>query len=429
MLFYLEFSINFLIAFSCAYIVYLLLKKRLCFRPHIWSRVLVLLALQLSFGPRIYSEEVTGTLATLFFLLLAVFLACTDDALIKLSSVLLLYPIHAALSYLTEDLGFLCWLYVFHENMTPGGELALHTGTMILRLLSWILVHRLTQEFFSDKSLLFPQRMWPVIDLVCLTSFFGIITLIYQVDTDHSYTIYPACAACILANIGICRLCVYIAQSSHDTMEAELLRSQKAYYEELEAGQAKTRHLKHDMKNHLTVAGTLLKSGQACRAQEYLTDLSGHLQSEILIFCQHPALNAVLNAKYQLAISYDIECKFQVEVGQDIKINDVSLCSLAANTLDNAIEACCAMPDPTQRKISLKARRAGGYFSYLIENSKANPVAKSNGKFYTGKKEKKHHGFGLQSVETMVRRYGGAIDISYDEALFSVTVLIPLKVK
>lgn len=429
MLFYLEFFINFLIALACASIVYSLLMKRLNFRPRIWSRILVVIALWLSFGPRIYSEEVTGTLATLLLLLLAVFVSCTDDVLVKLSSVLLLYPIHAALSYLTEDLGFLFWLYVFHEDMTPGGELALHTCTMLLRLLSWVLVHHLAQEFFSDKSLLFPRRMWPVIDLVCLTSFLGIITLIYQADTERSYAIYPACVACILGNIGICRLCVHIAQSARNAMEAELLKSQKAYYDELEASQTETRQLKHDMKNHLSVARTLLKNGQILRVQAYLTDLSGQLHSEAMLFCQHPVLNAVLNAKYRLAQSAEIQCEFHLEVGQDMEIDDVSLCSLAANTLDNAIEACQAVPEPAQRWITLKSRCADGYFSYWIENSKAAPAPKSDGKFVTRKKEKDAHGFGLRSVEAMVRKYDGTMDLSWDEETFSVTVLIPINEK
>lgn len=429
MLFYLEFFINFLITLACASIVYSLLMKRLNFRPRIWSRILVIMALWLSFGPRIYSEEVTGTLATLLLLLLAVFVSCTDDVLVKLSSVLLLYPIHAALSYLTEDLGFLFWLYVFHEDMTPGGELALHTCTMLLRLLSWVLIHHLAQEFFSDKSLLFPRRMWPVIDLVCLTSFFGIITLIYQADTERSYAIYPACVACILGNIGICRLCVHIAQSARNAMEAELLKSQKAYYDELEASQTETRQLKHDMKNHLSVARTLLKNGQILRAQAYLMDLSGQLHSEAMLFCQHPVLNAVLNAKYRLARSAEIQCEFHLEAGQDMEIDDVSLCALAANTLDNAIEACQAIPEPAQRWITLKSRCADGYFSYWIENSKAAPAPKSDGKFVTRKKEKDAHGFGLRSVEAMVRKYDGTMDLSWDEETFSVTVLIPINEK
>ncbi len=426
MLFYLEFSINFLIALSCAYIVYLLLAKQLNFRPCIWSRVLVTAALCLSFGSRIYSEEMTGTIATLLFLLLAVFVACADDVLVKLSSVLLLYPIHAALSYLTEDLGFLCWLYVFHEDMTPGGELVLHTCTMLLRLLLWVLVYHLAKEFFSEKALQFPQKMWPVIDLVCLTSLLGLVTLIYHVDTDHSYAIYPACVACVLANISICRLCVYIAQSTRGAMEAEVLKSQEAYYRELEASQSETRQLKHDMKNHLTVARTLLENGQISRTQAYLADLSGQLHSELLLFCQHPVLNAVLNAKYRLARSSEIHCEFHVEVGQDMGIDDVNLCALAANTLDNAIEACLSVPEPSNRWITLKSRCADGYFSYWVENSKTTPVAETGGKFLTRKKEKNAHGLGLRSVETMVRRHDGTMDVSWDEKRFSVTVLIPI---
>ena len=47
-----------------------------------------------------------------------------------------------------------------------------------------------------------------------------------------------------------------------------------------------------------------------------------------------------------------------------------------------------------------------------------------NTKFYTSKKEKDEHGWGIESVKQIVRKYNGEIDFKYDKDFFEVEIII-----
>ena len=278
------------------------------------------------------------------------------------------------------------------------------------------------------SSFQFSKKLWCIIDLICLASFLGIIFLIYFADTDHSYLTWPPCIACILTNMGVLFVCSSFSQSLRTELELDMLRIQEGYYEKMAAEHEKVRKLRHDMRNHLGVLQIFLRDGETAQAREYLSQLSDEFQTEIRRFCEHPAINAVLNAKYQLAESCNITCRFYPQLPRDMGMDPVSLCLLIANTLDNAIEACRKIPEGSSlsRHILLKARCENGFFSYYIENTKVNPVRQKQGVFLTDKEEAALHGLGLKTVNDIVRKQGGSIEISYTEDAFSVTALIPL---
>ena len=67
-------------------------------------------------------------------------------------------------------------------------------------------------------------------------------------------------------------------------------------------------------------------------------------------------------------------------------IDDISLCTIFANTLDNAIEACAKMEKAEDRKLSVRVRyMENGYFSYEIVNSKRNEIYEKRGVYFTDK--------------------------------------------
>lgn len=426
MLPYIEQITTFSICIIYTWFIYRIIEECFPLRPQKWVRVLFFMVLFLCSSPFIYSGETTGTLGLLLGFFLAVFLASTSDLLTKVSFTLILYPIWTAVNYLTEDLGFVIWRYGFKTELSPSAELLLHSATMLLRILFWYSSWRVIKQRPDKSPLNFSKQTWLTIDVICLASFLGIITIIYNADLKTSYFTWPACIACILTNIGIYYLCGYMAKSARTEVEVEMLRLEKNYYEELEASQTEVRKLRHDMKNHFNVALSFLNNRQPEMAQNYLTQLSGEFSSDLKQFCENSIVNALLNAKYRLAQSNSISCQFHAELSQDTGIDPVSLCSLVANTLDNAVEACCKVLKKEDRRILLKARCSGGYFSYYIENSYVGGLKESKGIFQTTKKESSRHGFGLQNVKDMIQKYNGTLDISYTDHSFSVTVLIPI---
>ncbi len=136
-------------------------------------------------------------------------------------------------------------------------------------------------------------------------------------------------------------------------------------------------------------------------------------------FCKNSIVNAVLNAKYNLAVEHGIDCFFHIDLQKLTGIDAVSLCCLFSNTLDNAIEASVKIPDPHDRHISVKAR-----VTDEITNAKRNAVLEQKGILKSDKEDPAAHGLGLSSVREVVEKYSGTLDLSYTEDTFTVTVLI-----
>ena len=329
-----------------------------------------------------------------------------------------------SINYITQDIGHLIWVYAFDRTPSSIVQTVLHTTTLALRLPIWYLLYRLVKHWLSYTVKLLLPRMWIVLDLVALTSFTGIITVIKNTETAHSYTAYPACVACVFTTLGCCYLCTYMAKTVRSDMALETFQYQQSYYQELEQNQQTVRRLRHDMKNHLNIIGTFLRDNEIEQAKEYFQELNREFASNLKVYCPNKIVNAVLNSKEQLALDSNIQCDFQIDLETSPKIDDIDLCSILGNTIDNAIEALGKVPELSERTLSLKARYTNSFFSYEIKNSKINEIQKKGGRFLTDKIEKEAHGIGLRSVQTIVEKYNGDMDISYTNDTFTVTIMI-----
>lgn len=372
----------------------------------------------------VYPEELTGLTACLLLLASALFLFFKGEWYLKLSASIILFPIITSISYVTQDVGSLMWEYIFNRNMNPYAETFLHTFTMFLRIPVYYFIYRCLKNWLSDTVHLLTKKMWMVIDLVSMTSFTGIISVIYSCVTANSYLAYPTCAASLFTSLGCFYLCTYMARAVKTDMELRMLSYQKSYYEEIEKNQQTVRKLRHDMKNHLNIIGMLIADEKTPEAKNYLTELNQEFAVTAKTYCSNEVVNAVLNNKEQSAAEAQIRCEFQIDLAEDPQMEDIDLCALLSNTLDNAIEACRKIPEASERFLSVKARCQKGFFSYKVVNSKANEVTEENGCFVTSKKDAGLHGIGLKNVKQIVAKYEGYVEVSYDEHSFTVVVMI-----
>ncbi|HEX3023022.1 MAG TPA: ATP-binding protein, partial [Lachnospiraceae bacterium] len=161
-------------------------------------------------------------------------------------------------------------------------------------------------------------------------------------------------------------------------------------------------------------------------AKDYFSTLYDMFPVSNHSFCKNSILNAVLNLKYNVAVQNGIDCFFHIEINEILSINDVDLCSLFSNTLDNAIEAVLKTDNTSLRRISMKARCDKGYFSYSIMNSKQNDIKEWNGRIRSDKTEGEEHGFGLLNVQDIVEKYHGTLDITYTHDEFTVLAIIKI---
>ncbi len=420
-----EMVVTTFISFFFGYTLFLVTKSFLTPRwTHPFVSFVIICLLFCCANIVVYPEELTGTTSFFFCFILILMVFFKNKWYLKLSAAILIFPVVVSINYILQDIGSLIWQFVYNEQMSDIEQTVLHTITLALRIPLWYGIYRLIKSWIPYTVKTLVPRMWMVLDLVALTSFVGVVTVIHHTNTIVSYTAYPACIASIITTLGCCYLCTYMAKTVQADMALETIQYQQSYYEELEQNQQTIRRLRHDMKNHLNIIGTFLRNKETDKAIQYLKDLNQEFTSNLRVYCPNGIVNAILNNKEQIALDANIQCNFQIDLAQSPNIEDVDLCSILGNTLDNAIEALRKMPEISKRSLAVKARYTDGFFSYEIKNAKVNEIAIDHGQFITDKTDKRSHGIGLRSVKNIVEKYGGEIDISYTKDTFTVTIMI-----
>ena len=103
-------------------------------------------------------------------------------------------------------------------------------------------------------------------------------------------------------------------------------------------------------------------------------------------------------------------------------MDETELCIIIGNLFDNAIEAVKGLPDE-QRQIDFSIQNPNGIFRIEITNPYEGERRKVEHHYLTTKKENTEmHGLGLMSVQKIVEKYDGLIEINDVDSLFKVDV-------
>ncbi|GCF93999.1 sensor histidine kinase [Enterococcus florum] len=365
----------------------------------------------------VYPNDSVNIIGPFLFFLIASLWSLEGPMIHKISLVFILHPLLAALNFLIEDIGLRLWIA---GGQTAWMDLSVHVVTYGIRCGIWFAIYRMFCSSIPYRKTQLSLKLWLLIDCICLTPLFTMISLILLTPSDTLF-IYPASFACVLTSLSTMYMTGYIAKSFNYELENQNLRLQKEYYLELENNQRQLRKLHHDMNNHFSVLLNLINEKEEKKMTDYLVKLTEQHQMTQKQFCKNSIVNAVLNAKYQLIAAENINSSIEVEIDHMVAIDDISLCSLFGNTIDNAIEA---IRQSSQKKIELKARYYNGTFSYKISNTKDQPVLQKKQRFISTKQSSKDHGIGLETVRQIVESYGGTLQIDYDRDHFSLVVFI-----
>lgn len=224
----------------------------------------------------------------------------------------------------------------------------------------------------------------------------------------------------LLAVFGIFYLKNRIMKQEHEflLLKEELERKK---YEELMAVLYRNRELVHDTKNHLLVIHEYGKNGdydRLCQYVEYLMDSFVHVTPGV--FSGNKVLDLLLSQKKTEALEKGICFQEDITPLSGISLSDPEICELFGNLLDNAVEACESVEGI--RKIVLTVRQQNQMLFLEIRNTIQEKPVRSGRYFVTRKKQKENHGFGLRSVERIVKEHDGLIEYHTDQEWFTVTV-------
>lgn len=144
--------------------------------------------------------------------------------------------------------------------------------------------------------------------------------------------------------------------------------AQKSYLTEAAARDAQTRAFRHDIQNHLVVLDGLLQAETPQAARAYLDRLKA--VSARLSFPCHtgsPVADILLREKLGLAAAEGITAEAALTLPSAWGVDELDLCVILANALDNAVSACRAVGGETYIRVS--GERQGDFYHIAIENT------------------------------------------------------------
>jgi sensor histidine kinase regulating citrate/malate metabolism len=193
---------------------------------------------------------------------------------------------------------------------------------------------------------------------------------------------------------------------------------QKQHYESLLEKEEETRKYRHDMMNHMVYMNGLAKKKESEKIYEYINELMTELETiqKKKINTGNDVIDIMTNHYIEL-----LDKKVSISVTGEInpKIDDLKLCIIYGNILQNAIEELAQCGSEAWLRVRLEQGRE--YCVITIENSLSGKTSKKR-----IQSDLKDHGIGLQNVKLVVDELNGKIETKKGNDYYHISVSLPL---
>lgn len=196
------------------------------------------------------------------------------------------------------------------------------------------------------------------------------------------------------------------AQARQSRAQAEALRRD---YELLQKRLELGRSYRHDTRHHILALSALLQQGEGEAALRYVSDWQGQLvQIENRSWCRNSAVNAVLSAYLTQAEEAGCVVEAEISLPEELPVEELDLCVVVANALENAIHACQSAP-PEERRIKLELALADHRRLTIHVDNPCPESVEFGSDGFPVIQSREGHGQGLKSIAAVTEKYHGML--------------------
>ena len=205
----------------------------------------------------------------------------------------------------------------------------------------------------------------------------------------------------------------------NDMMEANYKGLKKAY--------ETNKTLQHDHKNHLLAIFTLIEEDKKSDALDYIRAYLDYNRTILKdLKTGNNILDIILNCKIDEAKDNNIRFDYCIEYIGQLHIQDIDMCALMANLLDNAMEAS-GKSGKEEPWICFKLYRRKEMLFINLSNCFHRNKNERKTFFQTEKQNKQLHGWGMKSIEAVIKKYGGHKEYHIHDGFIEIVINIPIE--
>lgn len=265
----------------------------------------------------------------------------------------------------------------------------------------------------------------PIFTLFPFLSF--ILLAFYAVQRTYLLSIFiPLVLSTIIISIAYYLIAMSIDRTKRHQLLEKQMALQRDHYRNLSDSITAAKVTRHDLRHHLVTISEFLGKKEVVAAHEYLNRLCNHYDDSLIpTVCHNQSADALICHYLKLARQQGIDVDVNLHIPDNLGIDDLDLCVIIGNCLENAIEACNKINGTEQCFIDINASITKGYLVIKITNS-FNGIVQSQDDAFVSSKKSADSGIGLSSVKTLAAKYHGQCFISFDQHVFKVSISLKL---
>lgn len=233
------------------------------------------------------------------------------------------------------------------------------------------------------------------------------------------------CVSLVIARTQVSATAAALCMQEEKQAMAAQLHIQRREYEDMCKKMEIARTYRHDMRHHLMVLRSLAGGEDNEQIVQYISELDDRMvESERKTYCENSTVNAVLYSYIGQAKQFGIAVRIHVQIPSQLPFDELDLCVVLANALENAVNACQNNKENKDQYINLVAVfEDTGKFIVSVDNP-CEAVILFDREGFPAVPRKEGHGIGLKSVRSITEKYNGLIQCECKESIFRLKVML-----
>ncbi len=275
-------------------------------------------------------------------------------------------------------------------------------------------------------------------DLLIFLPFISVVMVFVLITFEQESRSVGAAfgAGIICLNLIVFYICDELSGAYIKLKESALVARQlESYSNQLNVvmrSEEKVRGLRHDLKHHLSEIRLLSEQGKAREIAAYVQNMQADLLSEgEHISSGNADIDSLVNLLLERAKRELKSVRCRVSVPRELDMTAFDWNIILGNLMDNAIEAAGKSKD---RFLQIRIRYQRGMLFIQIRNSYSGERIMSEDRYLSTKDYDRGddalvHGLGIRNVRRIVEKYDGSMEISSEDGIFDVRIMMYVPVK
>ena len=360
-------------------------------------------------------------------------LICYDEKLIKF-----IFPVAFWLAYvsLADNCIITLIYYVIGSQAVylfqdPDAYYLICFSVKIAELFGTIIISQLLKFYFlSCESSHFSWIRMLIIPFASLLISLSLLTIYYNVPS-MSHELLKCNAILLFLDIASIYLLNLLEkqqiQIQDNVVLQQSIKAEQATVRAWEYAYEQQRKQTHDFQNLLLVLRGLIEQNATTEETlSYITQLQVQESRSTLSFQTHRiAFDSLLSQKQEKALALNIFFSLQLDNLSDFPLADSELVIVFSNLIDNALNACKEIHEPSKREIFFKISNGSSAGFIHIKNTTAHSVTIVNNRISSLSIRPSEHGYGLRNVISILENKKAIYLFDYKDGYFSFTAQIP----